>query len=339
MTKAYRIFLPLLLLAITSHSLKAEEFIPFPVLEMAPGDHWIVRLDPRYAVIDEEFDSSGNKTDTLFKSSYTYVRFILAYGVTDDLTVGAVLPYGQFCSQPRGALSDPATQAFITGLGYSTPAKHCRNETGDLILGGFWRFDKSAAHDWVAGFGLSLGTSEEDNPDDLIDVHLGEGNDDIILQLENFHRWGHLDTRVLIKGTVQLQDRSYVRVPESPGLSIAPADNLVVVDRDLGDILELELELGNTFGDMRVAGGWAGYRKLSDDYSGRVNGFDASNLEANTDETRQLINLSLSWHSIRLWKQKRFPLPVVADIEWQRVFAGKNSYEINRLYMTVKFVL
>ena len=318
----------------------ADTSFPFPVVEMAPDQHWVLRLDPRYATFDEEFNAEGVRQTAPVKSTYDYIRFIAAYGVNDDLTLGVIAPYGRLCSEPHGDLAAPSVPVIAQSLGYDVPDKQCRNEMGDTIVGSHWRFYKTVDTDWVLGSGISVGIAPKDDPDDLIDVHLGEGNNGIILQVENFSRWQNgFDTRFLLKNTIQLKDDIDVRIPTTSGGLIAPAVNRTRVDRNLGDSWEVDLELGKTIGNWRVATTWYGYKKFADDYSGSVNGFSADNLEADTEELRYLWGVSLSWHSATLWKQKQFPVPMVADLELQKTYDGKNTYAVDRLYMTVKILL
>jgi hypothetical protein len=98
-----------------------------------------------------------------------------------------------------------------------------------------------------------------------------------------------------------------------------------VVDRDLGDIIELEGSATYYFGkgfnvSLLYKYGFAFKTKVSGD-----KGYAYDSLEDETDYTEQVGILSLSYSTLPLFEAKKFPVPLTASISYRNRFAGSNN--------------
>ena len=103
------------------------------------------------------------------------------------------------------------------------------------------------------------------------------------------------------------------------------ATGLDVVDRDLGDLIQLDisgvykLSEGFSFSLLYI------YRsKFKDDISGDK-GFAYESLEKETDLTEHVGIVGLSYSTISLYKAKKFPVPLTTSITYRDRFAGTNN--------------
>ncbi|HEX6632073.1 MAG TPA: hypothetical protein VF048_13325 [Gemmatimonadaceae bacterium] len=96
---------------------------------------------------------------------------------------------------------------------------------------------------WRAAVGalVRLGTGRPDDPASLLDVGVGDGQTDLEVQAVTDLFTGRFATSLGARYGVQLADQREMRVPSAAGAVLPDAASLMLVDRDLGDYLELEL--------------------------------------------------------------------------------------------------
>ncbi len=371
---------------------------------MAPVDRWAVRLELRRNGWDKQFNNRGDLEDmdavfdqTVLNSSLlpalvvmgsgaslgttafntrienSYSELAFAYGVSDDLTVGVLLPFAQTrsrvdfsvsggnvgfnsafdpsqaigpsnypfapvgagASQPVGTdgvqqiLTDPAF-----GYGYKTIESTTTSGFSDPTLGLLWRFYKSRSDSFVLGFGVRFGTADGDDPDNLVDVPVGDGSTDLRAQLEYFRDLGNqFDLRLLLDRKVQTKDRVTMRIP-APGQLLATADSKEKIDRDLGDFWEYDVELGRSWGDWRTSLTWHRYVKAGDRYRSDI-GTDTRALEANTRVFANQWRVGLSWSGIQAWQENKLPLPLIIKLEMQETYQGRNFMGVRDYYVRI----
>lgn len=190
-----------------------------------------------------------------------------------------------------------------------------RSHIGDIEVGAkfllFDTFSNAAgrtAMRGAIGATLRLGTGEEDDPDNLVDVPTGDGQSDIELRSAlDVSLAQRLMATVRARYTLQLPDRTTARITDAPGDVFAAAYRRQEVDRDLGDIIEIDVVPRYRFGDyFAVVGQYLIRRKAKDSYDGRftipseITGIgdvelDASRLEAETQATEQRAGLGFTF--------------------------------------------
>lgn len=369
---------------------------------VAPKDRWVTRVELRHSGYTRVFDDAGNRhllgaaydnvslgptvlpalgvfgagaslgiTDASSRLSAERLEIRAGYGITENLTVGVILPFGRtrnninfrvdggnigfnpafdpalpigptnfpFAAVGAGAsapLGTAGVQEILSnpayGLGY-TPLRSTTTEGPSDPTGGFlWRFWRDAANSATVGSGVRLGIQGENDPDNLADLPLDDGSTDLIGQLESVHQLSpRWDLRLQAKRTLQTSDHVSVRVPAAGELLPAYATR-EQVKRDLGDFWEYDIELGRSLANWRIAGTWHRWDKSADDYDS-ARGTDTRILETNTDIFADQWRLSLSWSGIAAWQAGKLPLPLIVKFETQQTFAGRNMTDVYDYYL------
>lgn len=212
----------------------------------------------------------------------------------------------------------------IAGFGYERFDSFDESGVGDIELLVKYKFFDKGKWRLATGGGVRLPTGEPDDPDDLTDLPFGDGQSDILLRFFADYRLGK---KWLLNGTFrydwQLPDKETKRVPDDVNQPVTA--NREHVDRDLGDILELEFLAQYAFTPQ-----WLGavkYRftnKAKDDVDGDL-GFAYSSLEKETDLEGQMVFLTLAYSTIQKYRAKQFRVPLVGSISYRNRFDGKNN--------------
>ena len=282
------------------------------------------------------------------------------YGLTDKLSIGTKIPYFWFKNDvtavldntnatvgmnpfvPGGVapLSVPGTTPFTTDdvqnllvqqFGYKRVETWSGNGVGDIEAGG--RYQYLNTEDWRLAFtaGVRFPTGEVDDPDNLVDYAFGNGAWALLFRSNNDYTG---IKNVILNATLEydlvLPDHETVRVPDDVDRPLTA--NKENVDRDLGDIFRLKLS-----GDYMFYEGFGFYLfyaygfQLKDKVSGNQ-GFNYNSLEEETDWTAHEYKIGLKYSTIPLFQKKKFPLPLLASIEFEDVFAGTNNFLKQQLF-------
>ena len=385
----------------------ASENIPtasyFALDTMAPESSWAIRFEQRSSHFDERYDDRGhlsplgssfnnlNLNASMFPAlsalgpgaSLGTTRFdhktdnrisilTIGYGLTPDITVGAIIPYGvsqsrvnfsvdggnvgfnpafnanqpigpgNFPFAPAGggipAMGTTGVQNILTNPAFGYQYKTLQNTRSegfsDPTLGVLWRAMKTPGESLILGVGLRLGLAKKDDPDNLLDTPLGDGSTDIRTRAEYFYDLGaNFDLRLLADYNWQFSDNARMRLP-ALSQELALASSKQKLDRDLGDYYEADIELGYRWSNWRFASTWHRFEKKSDDYRSPV-GTDTSALEAYTDRRADQYRVSATWSGVQAWQQGKLPLPVIVKLEFQDTFAGRNFVDVQDIYLQV----
>lgn len=370
--------------------------------QMVPAGRWIARAEVRGNHFDHEYDSNGKRvafahaysgveldasalsslaplgpgatlgSTTLAAEAFAErIELTFGYGLTKDLTVGAIIPFGRTYmsvdfsvlggnvgwnplfdpGQPvgpsnypfapvGGGASEPlgtaGVQQILTnpafGYAYRPLQTSSVHDMGDPTVGALWRAQQNEDSSTVLALGYRIGLAKQDDPDDLFDLPLGDGSDDLRLRLEHFRNLGAgFDLRLMAMRTIQLEDQVTRRVT-APGEFLATATSQEKLDRDLGDFWEWDVELGKQFGDWRVSGTWHRYDKEGDRYASAL-GTDTSELEKDTRLYADQWRLGVSWSGVHAWQEKLIPLPLIFKLELQETYEGRNMTDVRDLYL------
>lgn len=313
---------------------------------MAPAGHWASRLTLLRNGYDRRYDNQTKRVDLDAAANVSLAAFgasldtevttefaelLLGYGVTENLTVGVIVPWARTTSRINLTEAAPGTvNALVNGLGYTRPlATRAVSGFSDPTLGALWRFHQRAHDSAVAGFGLRLGLAKADDPDDAADIPPGDGSTDLRFRLEYFRDLGNgWDLRLLGEHQVQLPDAVVLR----PGGAFSvPKEKL---KRDLGDYQEFDIELGKAWGDWRVSGTWHRYQEASDRYASKI-GSDTSALSANTDTLADQFRFGVTWSGVRAWKAGKLFMPLIVKLEMQDAFRGRNFVDVRDVYLRI----
>jgi hypothetical protein len=320
---------------------------------MAPSGHWASRVtllrngytmryddDRKRVDLDAGMDGldlaslglAGTlRLDTSVVTEYAELMF--GYGVTADLTVGAIIPYARTTTKVRfavdGGIGTAGLQSVLSGpLGYK-PLQSTRSEgIGDPTVGMLWRFRKNELDSAILGLGVRFGMAKADDPNNLVDIPPGDGSTDLRARLEYFRDLGAgFDLHLLGEYFWQLEDKVRAR-PGNP-LTTATTENL---RRKLGNYYEHDIEIGKRFGDWRIAGTWHRYRESADRYTSSI-GTDTSYLNANTGTLADQLRLSVSWSGVDAWLSGKFAAPLIVKLEVQDAVRGRNFVDVRDVYL------
>lgn len=296
----------------------------------------------------------------------------LGYGLTEDITLGAIIPYvksrtrvsfdvtggtvganpafdasqpisaGNFPFAPVGGgvapLDTAGVQNVLTNPAYGYQYKRIASQQSegfsDPTIGVLWRAYKAADQSLIVGIGWRIGLAKKDDPDNLLDTPPGDGSDDIRTRIEYFKDLGsHIDLRLLADYNWQTRDKANMRIPQA-GQLLALASSKQRLQRNLGDFYETDIELGYHWSNWRWAATWHRYEKQSDNYHSAL-GTDTSSLEAYTYTRADQYRLSATWSGIQAWQQGKLPLPLIVRLEMQDTFSGRNFVDVRDLYIQV----
>src|SRR5262249_35586905 len=97
------------------------------------------------------------------------------------------------------------------------------------------------------------------------------------------------------------------------------------VKRELGDILKVEMSGRYTLlKGLSISGLYEFGAKWKDQVAGQK-GFAYASLEEETNWTSHIFIAGLSYSTVPLYLEKRFPLPLVTSIAYRERFAGSNN--------------
>lgn len=371
------------------------------LVQIAPAGRWVVQIEARTTDNTRMFDSRGN--DRPLAADYNGIpldasilpplallgpgatlgstatsaavvarsaQITLAYGVTEDFTLGVIGNFGTVRNNVNFSVSggnvgwnplyDPAlpiapanfpfapvipgviapmgaadVNTILTspafGYGYEPIGSSTVNSMGTLLLGGLWRFYEDERSSLVAGLGLRWSFTKQ-NPDALLRVPFDDGSTDIVSQLEYYRQLPSIfDLRLMAKQTTQLPDRMTSRVP-APGQFLAPASTKEVLNRNLGDFWEFDVEVGASIADWRLSGTWHHYFKSGDSYFS-PRGQNVAALMQNTSQRAEQWRIGLSWSGLDAWLEKSLPLPLIIKLEMQETQSGRNMANLRDIYL------
>lgn len=212
----------------------------------------------------------------------------------------------------------------IRGFGYKRVGTWSNSGVSDIETGFRYQYLKTA--DWRLAFtgGVRFPTGEVDDPDNLVDYSLGKGAYALLFRLNNDYTGiENLLLNATVRYDLLLPDEEVQRVPDDVNLPITL--NKEKVERNLGDVFELELSGKYTFPkgfDLSLLYKY-GF-KLKDDISGNK-GFAYESLEEETDWTEHVFIACLSYSTVPLYMEKKFPVPLTASLSYRNRFAGSNN--------------
>lgn len=371
-------------LALLATPLHAQELAAPGALgaDILPRGRSAVRVETRYIRAKDEFDAHKDKQSLLSeydglnlnaaifpalaffgpgaslgttslsaKLSGQQTRLTVGYGLTDDVTVGFQVGYGESHSHvrasvrpgniPPGMVSPGATsateavQSLLTGTyGYKRIQSTSWHSELDPLIGLRWRFHKGENHATVFAPTVRIGLAKQADPNDLMQMALADGTDDILLGVVHTRRFGS-NWDLLLSGqyTLQTADHIKARARSSTEL-IVPASRLERVRRNRTNPFEFTTEAGYRLGDWRLSGRLEYARGGKDRYDS-PSGQDVSGLEAGTDFNFLLGFIGLSWNGIPGYVREQRGVPAIVSLVAATTLKAKNTSAPDTLYLTL----
>lgn len=214
----------------------------------------------------------------------------------------------------------------IAGYGYQPVKTWEDHGIGDLEAG--CRYQYLNTNNWrlAAMGGVRFPTGQVNNPDIIGDWGFGSGAYALLFRSNNDYI---VNDRITLNGTIRydlyLPAKIDVRVLQDVNRPIAPPANKEKVEIDIGDVVELEAS-----GSFTLAKG-LGFSLLyrygfsqKDKASGNK-GLNYSSLEDESDYTEQIVTAGLSYSTVPLFLEKKFAVPLTANLTYRNRFAGSNN--------------
>jgi hypothetical protein len=184
-----------------------------------------------------------------------------------------------------------------------------------------------------------FGTGKIDSPDHFLDYGTGQGQNDIEVRSFTDLVFGRRFFASLIaRYTVQLADQQLRRITDQPEQVFAPAYRRQLVDRDLGDQLEIELTPRWILNDYFSFGAQYYFRNKAEDvftgtYAipasetglGAILALDANSLRYETAATEQRVGFGITFSSLAAHARGKASLPVELQYFNSRTIAGSGG--------------
>ncbi len=222
----------------------------------------------------------------------------------------------------------------IAGFGYERLQTWSESGFGDTQIGGKYKFHDKDAWRLAVAAGVRLPTGRTDDPDNLADVPFGTGS---VAGLLRFYADYRIAKNWIFNATlfadIFLQHKEEKRVPSSVNEPLTSKKTNVKIRP--GSIFEVDLQTM-----YQTESGWYGflaYRggiKGKDRVSGPA-GFDYSSLEDETDLISHIGKVGVGFSSLGLYAQKKFPLPMYAELQYRNRFAGENVFKSEYIGLTL----
>jgi len=297
----------------------------------------------------------------------------MGYGLTEDITLGIISNFGQsktsvdfsvaggntgwnplynplapitpanfpFAPVGGGALkamtatdinSILSNPAF--GYGYKPVQSTKVRDLGTVLFGALWRFYKGEYGSLVAGLGVRKSFAGENDPDNLLDIPIDDGSNDVVARIEYYGQIASIfDARLMVKRTFQLSDRVTSRVA-APGQMLALAASKEVLDRNMGDIWEYDVEVGVSYESWRLSATWHRFLKKADHYFS-ARGQNVASLIQNTAQRTDQWRAGISWSGVDAWLNHEISVPLIIKLEMLDTPGGYNTNAVRDYYLVV----
>ncbi len=310
------------------------------------------------------------RSDVSFKWNIQQVIFQPSYGVTDELSVGMNIPYYWMRNAVNAKLDsstatlgiNPFVPGGIAPIGFAgTPTPTAEDIQDLLVSQGFKRVETwsyNGVGDIEAGFkyryftndnwrfaftgGARFPTGRVDDPDNLVDRGFGSGayallfrlQQDFVLQPDGvtkslgFPDPGSLLVNATFSYDLFLPDRQKLRICDVHNPICPFKEN---VKRNLGDIVRADVSLSYGFWlpGLFLSPQYQFGHSFKDHYSGD-RGLDYGALEEETDWIEHVFVVGLTYTTLPLVLENKFPIPLTATVSYRDRFAGDNNVFVSK---------
>lgn len=299
-------------------------------------------------------DTFGQTTGQVNVEAMAHVP-IFAYGLTKNLTVALVVPIIDYSyeldvgvSQTNKELYTEVEKALaakgvtdkidefyekidapvlskFNDFNYNQPLSESGTKLGDIRIITRYQTLNVENHRVSLQGELVLPTGEDQNINKVVDVASGDDQTDVGLGIN----YDYIVNDRLTFGfnttyTVQIKDTNPERIPIQFDSKASP-DIDKLTKRNLGDIWATAFVMNYERNGFRFNLGYAYQQKSEDRYSGSA--YSSQRYAWLSDETKQFMhsaNIIFGYSTVSLFKQKKFPLPLIIAINHSIILAGRN---------------
>jgi hypothetical protein len=299
-------------------------------------------------------DEKAGTAYGVVNSRITTTAPTVAYGLTDQLTVAAVVPiFFTHTNVRTGWEVDPAWEAKIgqlgprgfankliafrdqlqnvvnakiAGAGYKPLEDRRLTELGDVVLGAKYQFAKGSRYAAAISPRLVLPTGRVADVDRLVDVAPGWGTVNAgLAAVYDYSPKAGVTVTPSVSYLYPFAVKRAARVPVSINETLTPD-----VDRDVtvksGDLMSANLAARFQVEEaVTVGAGYSFQYKLADSFEGSAYSAERySYLSKDTEQRLHAAQFSLTYSSIPAFRKKQVALPIEATLGLSNVIAGTN---------------
>jgi hypothetical protein len=195
------------------------------------------------------------------------------------------------------------------------------------MLGTKYRYFKSPIFEASSKILFMLPTGETDNPDNLVDLPLGDGQTDLELTMaQTYTGINKLDISLAFRTIIQLPDKHEMRVPKDEEDLLPDISQKEILRRDLGDSLETQLSMywkPSSYVFTRTAYSYT--VKSSDRFAGDKD-LAYNLLSRNTHSRLHQLNLEIGLSTVDTFLRNAAIIPMEIMFGYVRPLAGVNSH-------------
>lgn len=292
---------------------------------------------------------------------------IMAYGVTPKLTTAIAVPViTSEVSTNTGSVANNNLNNFAKSVqddgnqdkaldlqakfnnaineklkkyGYEELSNDKKTHVGDIRLINKYLLKEEASYAIAIRQDLTFPTGTPTNPNKAVDVASGDGQWDVGAGLiGDYFLNDHVQFTAYAGYLRQLATTTTKRIPEREDSKLTPdLDNNTRVD--LGDQIRTQLATKFYFlNGFNTNVGYTYQYREADKYTGSK--YEAKRygwMSQNTEQNMQAGQLGVGYSTINLFRQKKFPVPLEANIYHTRLMAGKNV--VNDPLTTLEFAM
>ena len=296
-------------------------------------------------------------------------EYTLAYGLTNKVTIGAIIPYiplantsFNFANNTAGAnfgfigdsltpcpLGAPGCQtasltqvnAALASAGFKALGNREQSGFGNVKVGARYQYYSGNYFRGAMTGGVILPTGKEKDPDDLIGQSFGSDVWGLWLELQNdlvFQPPG-LGKQLGFPGFgdfyVNYTVKYDMAFPDKQTMRVCPVTNPICttkadLNRKLGDVLSVEIGPAVGLGKGVILSGFYRYDyKMKNDYSGPAD-VPVETLERFSSFQLHEWRADLAFTSIPWVMEGKFGLPFVLGVSYRERFAGDNFVNVSR---------
>lgn len=253
------------------------------------------------------------------------VRFSIQGGNVGFDSNGNIQPVGGGVKPVDTEGVQSILQSPVYGYQFKRIEDFSNTGIGDIRFGFKHQYLKKTPVRLAYTMSLRLPTGESDDPDNLLDIALGDGQSDIVFESQNDYL--PIDNTLLnfyIRYTIQLPDKQAKRLQTSANEPIAPIANKEMVERDLGDVIEVEITSSYTFWGSFNAGLQYRFMYKGGDKIESPIGRDTRGLSAETQQRSHQAGFGIGYSTMQSFQKGQFFLPMEIVADYQEIIDGIN---------------
>lgn len=222
----------------------------------------------------------------------------------------------------------------VAGFGYKRFGTIKENGIGDIQIGLRYQYLKTEDFRLAFTGGIKLPTGEVNDPDNLVDMGFGNGAYALLFQSQNdYVGFDKLKLNATFEYDLVLPADEELRVPTDVALPIT--SNKEKVDRDIGDFFRFGTSASyNMMEGLSTTLQYKFTYKFKNSVKGDQ-GLPYETLEKETDLVHHDIMAGLSYSTLHLYKEKKFPLPMNFSVLYEKIFKAKNILKQSDIAFTV----